>query len=197
MMSVEPCILTGKLVRLEPLQARHADDLFLTGQESETWLYMQCNPCESREALQQWITETLLLQQSGECVPFAIIDLTTERAIGSTRYLNIVPHDYGLEIGWTWLDPAIRRSGVNTECKYLLIKHAFDDLKAIRVQLKTDSRNLRSQAAIERIGALKEGILRNHMIRADGYRRHTVYYSILDSEWPSVKAGLVAKMHAY
>lgn len=197
MMSIEPCILVGKIVRLEPLQAQHADDLFLAGQEREMWLYMSSNPCVSRETMQQWITETLLLQQAGECLPFAIIDLATERAIGSTRYLNIVPKDYGVEIGWTWLDPAVRRSGVNTECKYLLLQHAFDKLGAIRVQLKTDSRNLRSQTAIERIGAIKEGVLRNHMIMADGYRRHTVYYSILDSEWPSVKAGLAAKMHAY
>ena len=197
MMSVEPCILTGKIVRLEPLQAKHADDLFVIGQERETWLYMPSNPCASRETLQQWIIDALLLQQSGGCLPFAIIDLATGRAIGSTRYLDIAPKDYRLEIGWTWLDPAVRRSGVNTECKYLLLKHAFDELKAIRMQLKTDSRNLRSQAAIERIGGIKEGILRNHMIMPDGYRRATVYYSILDSEWPAVKAQLEAKMNAY
>jgi RimJ/RimL family protein N-acetyltransferase len=194
MMSVEPCTLTGKIVRLEPLQAKHAEDLFLAGQEREMWLYMPTNPSVSREAMAQWIAETLRLQQAGECLPFAIIDLATGRAIGSTRYLAIVPKDYGLEIGWTWLDPAVRRSGVNTECKYLLLTHAFEDLQAIRVQLKTDSRNLRSQTAIERIGGIKEGVLRNHMIMPDGYRRHTVYYSILDSEWPTVKAGLEAKM---
>jgi N-acetyltransferase len=194
MMSVEPCILTGKIVRLEPLQAKHAEDLFLAGQEREMWLYMSTNPSVSREAMAQWIAETLRLQQAGECLPFAIIDLATGRAIGSTRYLAIVPKDYGLEIGWTWLDPAVRRSGVNTECKYLLLTHAFEVLQAIRVQLKTDSRNLRSQTAIERIGGIKEGVLRNHMIMPDGYRRHTVYYSILDSEWPTVKAGLEAKM---
>jgi RimJ/RimL family protein N-acetyltransferase len=194
MMSVEPCILTGKIVRLEPLQAKHAEDLFLAGQEREMWLYMSTNPSVSREAMAQWIAETQRLQQAGECLPFAIIDLATGRAIGSTRYLAIVPKDYGLEIGWTWLDPAVRRSGVNTECKYLLLMHAFEGLQAVRVQLKTDSRNLRSQTAIERIGGIKEGVLRNHMIMSDGYRRHTVYYSILDSEWPTVKAGLEAKM---
>jgi N-acetyltransferase len=197
MMSVEPCTLIGKTVRLEPLQARHADDLFLAGQEAEMWLYLPTNPCVSRGAMAQWIAETLRLQQAGDCLPFAIIDLATGRAIGSTRYLAMMAKDYGLEIGWTWLDPAVRRTGVNTECKYLLLTHAFEVLKAIRVQLKTDSRNVRSQTAIARIGGVREGVLRNHMIMSDGYRRHTVYFSILDSEWPSVKAGLETKMRAY
>lgn len=194
MMSVEPCTLTGKLVRLEPLESRHAEDLFLTGQEDEMWLYMFANPCASREAMAQWIADTLRLQQIGDSLAFAIIDLATGRAIGSTRYLAISAKDYGLEIGWTWLDPSVRRTGVNTECKYLLLTQAFEVWKAIRVQLKTDSRNIRSQNAIVRIGGIKEGVLRNHIIMPDGYRRHTVYFSILDSEWPGVKAGLEAKM---
>jgi RimJ/RimL family protein N-acetyltransferase len=119
------------------------------------------------------------------------------RAIGSTRYLDIQTQNRGLEIGWSWLTPTVQRTGVNTECKYLLLRHAFEQLGMIRVQLKTDSRNLQSQRAIERLGAVKEGTLRNHMILPDGYYRHSVYYSIIESEWPTVKAGLEEKMAGY
>jgi RimJ/RimL family protein N-acetyltransferase len=106
---------------------------------------------------------------------------------GATRYLNIMSDDRGLEVGGTWYGPEFQRTVVNTECKYLLFRHAFEELGCVRVQLKTDSRNERSQKAIERIGAKKEGILRNHMILPDGHIRDSVYYSILDSEWPDVK----------
>ncbi|GCF09435.1 GNAT family N-acetyltransferase [Dictyobacter arantiisoli] len=197
MMITEPCTLTGQLVRLEPLQPGHAEELYATGRELETWKYIPTNPCLSLETMQQWIADTLQLQQKGEILPFAIIDLASGRVVGSTRYLAIMPSFYNLEIGWTWLDPSVRRSGINTECKYLLLQHAFEDWHAIRVQLKTDSRNLRSQAAIARIGGVKEGVLRNHMIMPDGYRRHSVYFSILDSEWEQVKANLIVKMHVY
>ncbi|HEY3993517.1 MAG TPA: GNAT family protein, partial [Ktedonobacteraceae bacterium] len=134
------------------------------------------------------------LQKEGECLPFTIIDRARDRAVGQTRYLSIASKDYGLEIGWTWLAPAVQRSGINTECKYLLLSHAFEELGAIRIQLKTHHLNLKSQRAIERLGASKEGVLRNHMIMPDGSYRHSVYYSIIASEWPQVKAGLEAKM---
>ena len=144
--------------------------------------------------MEAWIALALDAQERGTEVPFAIRDRGTGQVLGSTRYLNIMPKDRGLEIGWTWLTGAARRTSVNTECKYLLLRHAFETLGAIRVQLKTDSRNVTSQRAIERIGAVKEGILRNHVIMPDGYYRHSVYYSILDSEWPSVKAHLEGKL---
>jgi RimJ/RimL family protein N-acetyltransferase len=115
------------------------------------------------------------------------IHLESGRVAGATRYLNIVPQDRGLEIGGTWYGPEFQRTVVNTECKYLLLSHAFERLGCIRVQLKTDLRNERSQRAIERIGAVKEGVLRNHMILPDGRIRHSVFYSILDTEWPEVK----------
>ncbi len=114
---------------------------------------------------------------------------------GATRYLNIVPKDRGLEIGGTWYGPEFQRTAVNTECKYLLLRHAFESLGCIRVQLKTDLRNERSQKAIERIGAVKEGVLRNHMILPDGRIRHSVFYSILDSEWLEVKKRLGEMMN--
>lgn len=142
--------------------------------------------------MERLVATTLQSQQAGICLPFAIIDRTRESAVGETRFLNILPQDRGLEIGSTWLAPAAQRTGINTECKYLLLSHAFEELGAIRVQLKTHHLNLRSQRAIERLGAVKEGTLRNHMIMPDGSYRHSVYYSIISAEWPRVKAGLEA-----
>ena len=197
MMNVEPITLTGYRIRLEPLQLEHADALLQTAYEAATWDYMPVNPSHSLDAMQQWIQSALLEQQAGSGLPFVIIDRVHDKVIGSTRYLDIVPAHWRLEIGWTWLAPEVRGSGVNTDCKYALLQHAFETLGAIRVQLKTDSRNLRSQRAIERLGAVKEGVLRNHVIMPDGYRRHSVYYSILDSEWPQVKAGLTARIQSF
>jgi RimJ/RimL family protein N-acetyltransferase len=120
--------------------------------------------------------------------------LKSGRVAGATRYLNIVPEFRGLEIGGTWYGLGFQRTAVNTECKYLLLQYAFETLSCIRVQFKTDSRNVRSQRAIERIGAKHEGILRNHMILPDGRFRDSVYYSILDNEWPGVKDNLAKKL---
>lgn len=194
MKKIEPVTLTGKLVRLEPLQMNHAADLYQAGQDTNIWTYMPVRAIRSVAALEQWIADALREQEAGLCIPFAIIDLVQDRAVGSTRYLSIMLHDRGLEIGWTWLTPDVQRTGINTECKYLLLRHAFEQLGAIRVQLKTHHLNLKSQRAIERLGAQKEGVLRNHVIMPDGSYRHSVYYSIIESEWPSVKAGLEAKM---
>ena len=193
-MHIEPVTLSGNVVRLEPLSLEYAAGLLIAGEESATWDYMPINPCQSIDTMRQWIHGTLQEQASGTCLAFAIVELKSGRAVGSTRYMNIMRKDRGLEIGWTWLAPDVRRSAVNTECKYLLLRHAFETLEAIRVQLKTDSRNLRSQRAIERLGAVKEGVLRNHMIMSDGYFRHSVFYSILDSEWLQVKKSLEVKM---
>ncbi len=193
-MNVEPVTLTGNVVRLEPLQRGHAERLFRAAQDPTIWSYMPYNPSLSLDAMDAWLTDALELQAQRSQVPFVITQIATGEAVGSTRYLTIVPHDRGLEIGGTWLARAVQRTPVNTECKYLLLRHAFETLKAIRVQFKTDSRNLTSQRAIERLGASKEGVLRNHMIMPDGYYRHSVYYSILDTEWPTVKANLEAKL---
>jgi RimJ/RimL family protein N-acetyltransferase len=137
-----------------------------------------------------WVRDILVRSEKGTDLPFAVIHLASGRVAGATRYLNIMPQDRGLEIGGTWYGPEYQRTAVNTECKYLLLQHAFESLGCIRVQLKTDLRNERSQKAIERIGAVKEGILRNHMILPDGRYRHSVFYSILDSEWTAVKQRL-------
>jgi RimJ/RimL family protein N-acetyltransferase len=142
--------------------------------------------------MRNWVLDILGRAEKGADLPFAVIDLASGRVAGATRYLNIMPKDRGLEVGGTWYGVDFQRTAVNTECKYLLMTHAFETLHAIRVQLKTDSRNERSQKAIERIGAKKEGVLRNHMILPDGYIRHSVFYSILDTEWLDVKKNLEA-----
>ncbi|GHO77737.1 hypothetical protein KSD_55080 [Ktedonobacter sp. SOSP1-85] len=135
--------------------------------------------------------------KAGTALPFAIIALADGRAVGSTRIGNIDQVNHGVEIGWTWLTPAVQRSGINTECKYLLLRHAFAELGAIRAQLKTHHQNLQSQRAIERLGATREGILRNHRVMADGSYLHSVLYSIIENEWPAVKAHLEAKQAIY
>jgi RimJ/RimL family protein N-acetyltransferase len=145
----------------------------------------------------RFVKDLLAREQKGTDLPFAVIHLASGRVAGSTRYLNIIPNDRGLEVGGTWYGLDFQRTAVNTECKYLLLTHAFEVLKCIRVQIKTDALNLRSQAAIERIGAVKEGVLRNHMILPDGRIRHSVFYSILDSEWDGVKKRLEEMLAKY
>jgi RimJ/RimL family protein N-acetyltransferase len=136
------------------------------------------------------------MQVRGLFLPFAIVDLATGRAIGSTRYLDISPHDRHVEIGWTWLGKDYWRTPINTECKYLLLRHAFETLGCIRVSLKTDLRNERSQRAIERIGGVREGVWRRVVVMHDGYQRSSVFYSILDDEWTGVKKRLEEKTSA-
>ena len=194
MLKIEPITLTGNLVRLESLQMKHATDLHRAAQDPTIWTYMTTTPIRSLTEMEQFIVTAMQEQERGVSLPFAIIDLAQEHAVGSTRYMDIKPHDRGLEIGWTWLSPSVQRTGINTECKYLLLRHAFEVCGTIRVQLKTHHLNFKSQRAIERIGAVKEGTLRNHVIMPDGSYRHSVYYSIIEGEWPSVKAGLEAKM---
>lgn len=185
-----PIVLKGRFARLEPLAAAHAGGLYDAGRDPDIWRYMPNVVCSSLENVQTWIDDALARAAGGGEIPFAIIDLASGRAVGSTRYLDIRREHRGLEIGWTWLSRDAQRTAINTECKYLLLCHAFDTLGAIRVQLKTDSRNIKSQKAIERIGGLREGVLRQHMICWDGALRDSVYYSITDREWPAVKANL-------
>ena len=182
-MNVQPVTLSSEVVRLEPLAREHAEGLYQASQDQDIWAYMPMNPSRSLATLLEWIDAAA----SGQQLAFAIRDANSGGLLGSTRYLNIASEHHGLEIGWTWLAAQARRTSVNTECKYLLLLHAFESLGAIRVALKTDRRNLRSQRAIERIGAVREGVLRKQMILPDGYHRDTVMYSIIDDEWPVVK----------
>lgn len=191
-----PVILQGAHARLEPLTLAHADDLFAVGQDAEIWHYMPVPPPRQVDDVRAWIAAALELHARGATLPFAIVDVKTQRAVGSTRYLDISARDRHVEIGWTWLGKAFWRTPINTECKYLLLAHAFETLQCIRVALKTDLRNERSQRAIERIGGAREGVLRRVVIMHDGYERSTVYYSILDVEWADVKKRLAEKMNA-
>jgi RimJ/RimL family protein N-acetyltransferase len=154
------------------------------------WRFMPYGLIRTEEQMAALVSDALDRQDRGTDVPFAVIHRETDRAVGGTSYLAIEPHHRSLEIGGTWYTPAHQRTGVNTECKYLLLRHAFEDLGCLRVQLKTDLRNERSQRAIERIGALREGVLRNNLVMPDGYIRSTVMYSILAEQWPGVKARL-------
>jgi len=144
--------------------------------------------------MRNWVLDIMSRAEMGTDLPFAVIHLASGRVAGATRYLNIMPKDRGLEVGGTWYGLEFQRTIVNTECKYLLLTHAFEILRCIRVQLKTDVRNVRSQRAIERLGAVKEGVLRNHMILPDGHYRDSVFYSILDTEWPAIKKSLEEKL---
>ncbi len=189
-MEVKPVVLTGKYVRLEPMTEAHVPGLAEIGIGQTFWGFMLYGDMNTVDDMRNWVRDILARAERGTDLPFATIHLASGRVAGATRYLNIVPKDRGLEIGGTWYGLEFQRTPVNTECKYLLLKHAFETLGCIRVQLKTDLRNERSQKAIERIGAVKEGVLRNHMILPDGRIRHSVFYSILDTEWEGVKKRL-------
>ncbi|MBM3124899.1 MAG: GNAT family N-acetyltransferase [Chloroflexi bacterium] len=187
---IQPITLVGNHVRLEIMTLGHAPELAKIGVGQDFWDFMLYGEMRTDQDMQNWVTDILNRSATGTDLPFVAIHLDSGRVAGATRYLNIMPKDRGLEIGGTWYGLEFQRTAVNTECKYLLLKHAFESLGAIRVQLKTDLRNVRSQVAIERIGARKEGILRNHMVLPDGRYRDSVFYSILDTEWQEVKVRL-------
>ena len=194
-MLVTPVAIEGRHVRLEPLAKAHLEGLARVGLDEELWRWIPA-PVRTVEELASYIDTALEEQMRGVSLPFALIEKATGRAIGSTRYGNIDRTHHRVEIGWTWVAREWQRSAVNTEAKYLLLRHAFEALRCIRVELKTDSLNEKSRAAILRIGAKEEGIFRNHMITASGRIRHTVYFSIVDSEWPAVKARLESLLNS-
>jgi len=188
-----PVILEGRHVRLEPLTLEHTAQLAEVGLDADLWTWIP-TPVRTPEEMSAYVQTALKEQATGSTLPFALIEKSSGRTVGSTRYGNIDRDHHRVEIGWTWVARQWQRTPINTETKYLLLRHAFETLRCIRVELKTDSLNERSRAAILRIGARQEGIFRNHMITASGRIRHTVYFSIVDSEWPEVKARLEAKL---
>jgi len=192
MMPVDPVTLAGHHVRLEPLSLAHEPELCAAGLDPEIWRWT-ASLVRTAADLRAYIETALEWQRQGTALPFAIIATASGRAVGSTRYANIDRANRRLEIGWTWLARAAQRTPINTEAKYLLLRHAFETLDCIRVEFKTDALNEPSRAALLRIGAKEEGILRSHVITATGRVRDSVYYSILAAEWPEVKAGLEAK----
>jgi len=195
-MMVSPVTLEGRYVRLEPLAKGHLAGLAEVGLDEELWRWIPTQ-VRTMEEMAEYIETALGEQERGVSLPFAIIEKAAGRAIGSTRYGNIDRTHHRVEIGWTWVARTWQRTAMNTEAKYLLLRHAFETLGCMRVELKTDSLNERSRAAILRLGAREEGIFRNHMITASGRIRHTVYFSIIDSEWPAVKARLEAILSSH
>jgi RimJ/RimL family protein N-acetyltransferase len=189
-MDIQPVTLTGRHVRLEPLAHAHVPDLTASGMDPDICQYIPYPHVQTETDMRAWVDDMLARQAKGTDLPFAVIHQAMGRAIGATRYLDIQRANRAVEIGGTWYAPAHQRTAANTETKLLLLSHAFETLGCIRVQLKTDERNVRSQRAIERIGAVKEGILRHSVIMPDGFRRSSVYYSVLAEEWPAVKARL-------
>lgn len=193
-MDIGPISLEGRYVRLEPLREQHAAAIFAIGQDSSIWTWMLRTPFTTLDEARELIAAAEVLERSGAQLPFAIIDRVSGRVAGSTRYLNISHVDCGLEIGHTWLGVEFQRTAINTECKFLLLQHAFEVLGCARVQLKTDARNERSRRAIERIGATLEGVLRKYQRTRGDHIRDTAMYSVTDDEWPCVRDRLLAKL---
>jgi RimJ/RimL family protein N-acetyltransferase len=194
-MKVEPVSLEGRHVMLEPLAKTHLAGLAQVGLDEELWRWIP-TPVRTTEDMAAYIETALQEEERGVSLPFAILEKATGRPIGSTRYGSIDRAHHRVEIGWTWVARDWQRTAMNTEAKYLLLRHAFEKLGCLRVELKTDSLNEKSRAAILRIGAKEEGIFRNHMITASGRIRHSVYFSIIESEWPAVKARLETKLNS-
>lgn len=190
-----PVLLEGRHVWLEPLAPAHLPALIAAAVRPEIFQWYLTKPLSDPAEMAAWVGEALRHQAAGTEVAFATVRRSDGAVVGSTRFMDLRRAHRALEIGNTWLAPEAQRTAVNTEAKYLMLGHAFEQWGAVRVQLKTDERNQRSRAAIARLGAVFEGVLRNYQTRAcDGYVRNTAMYSITDREWPAVKAGLEAKL---
>ncbi len=190
---VEPVTLEGDSVRLEPLSLDHVPGLTEIGLDPDVWRWLLA-PWESQDDMHRWVEEALAEQAGGREVPFATVERTSGRVVGSSRFLSIVPAHRRLEIGYTWIGSAWQRTAVNSEAKLLMLGHAFETLGAMRVEFKTDSLNGPSRRALAGIGATEEGTFRNHMLVHGGRRRHSTYFSVVDDEWPRVRAHLEARI---
>lgn len=193
---ITPIPLQGTFVVLEPLQPEHEAELQQVGSFPEIWTFLP-KAMVTNEDWKAYFKKAYDAKDAGVEFPFIIRERSSQCIIGTTRFMNISSKDDHLEIGSTWLTPRVWKSGVNTECKYLLLSHCFEHLGCVRIQIKTDSRNENSQRAIRRIGATYEGTLRKHMRLANGYVRDTAMFSIIDSEWPQVKEKLALMMQRY
>jgi RimJ/RimL family protein N-acetyltransferase len=183
-------VLQGYSVRLAPVDESHLDQLSLWSAEEDIWRYMTFAHLASREELQAWISTAMQANERGTEMNFAIIDEASRSAIGTTSFYRVVPEHKRIELGKTWLGAPYRRTHINTAAKYLLLHHAFETLLANRVELNTDARNLRSQRAMERLGAVRDGVLRSHTIMRDGFVRDTMNYSFTINDWPVTKTRL-------
>lgn len=185
--------LQGETVRLEPISMDHLEGLWQAARPDEIWTYM-ATKVRSKKEMEEMIHAAIKEREKGTQYTFTVMDQRNNHIIGSTRFLDILPGHNSAEIGSTWYHPDVWRTRVNTECKFLMLKHAFEKWHLRRVQLKTDSRNHRSQQAIARLGAVREGTLRKDRVISDGYVRDTVFFSILNEEWSHVKNGLIEKL---
>jgi RimJ/RimL family protein N-acetyltransferase len=192
-MTLDPVTLTGRHVRLEPLERRHVGRLAEIGLAGDVFRWFP-EPVTSPQDMADFVETALRDQASGKALPFVTIAAAEDAIVGSTRFGNIELAHRRVEIGWSWIAPPWQRTIVNTEAKYLMMRYAFETLGCIRVELKTDALNERSRAAIARLGAREEGTLRNHIVVAGGRLRDTVYFSVIDTEWPAVKAGLERRL---
>lgn len=192
-MNLEPVVLEGEFVRLEPMRVDHLPALCKAGLDASLW-ELTANIVKDESDLEKYVRAALADQALGNALPFVTIERSSGTVVGSTRFGNIDVVNKKAEIGWTWINPAWQRTAINTETKLLMLTHAFETWKCIRVELKTDALNQRSRNAIARIGGLEEGILRNHMITETGRFRDSVYFSIIESEWEPVKANLMSML---
>lgn len=180
-------VLQNRIARLEPLEISHTEELLPVALHESLWRFTSVQITD-HASLSRYIHQALEDKQRGVALPFIIRSAATGEAVGCTRFGNYEPAHQRVEIGWTWLSPALHGTGFNRYCKALLLDYAFDTLLLNRVELKTSARNLISQRAMEKIGATKEGILRRHMVQENGEIRDTVYYSFIKEEWPMIKA---------
>lgn len=192
-MHIAPVAMEGRHVRLEPLTMDHLDALCEVGLDEDLWRWIPIQ-VRTRDEMAAYVRMALQWQADGTALPFATVERGAGRAIGSTRYMNIDKANRHVEIGGTWIGRAWQRTAVNTEAKYLMLRHAFEQLGCHRVELKTDVLNEKSRNAILRIGAKQEGIFRKHVVCASGRVRDSVFFSVIDSEWPDVKTALEAKL---
>jgi RimJ/RimL family protein N-acetyltransferase len=193
-MIIRPVSLQGDHIQMVPLSEAYVPGLAVVGQDRIIWRYMIYGELTDEKKMLEHVRILLGRAKQGTDLPFVVIHNQSGQPIGCTRYLEIRPEHRRLEIGGTWFGLAFQRTKANTESKFLLLKHAFETLGCVRVQFKTSTKNERSQKALERIGARREGVLRNHMILPDGELRDSIYYSILPDEWPAVKGMLEEKL---
>ena len=193
MLTLDPVTLEGDVVRLVPLGVQHVDGMCEVGLDPEIWRWMPTT-VNDRAGMEAFVQESLDMQKAGTGLPFATTLRDTGQVIGSTRFMNVAVAHRRVEVGGTWIGTAWQRTRVNTEAKYLMLRYAFEQLGCLRVEFKTHARNSRSRAAILRLGAVEEGLFRKHMVQSDGSIRDTVYFSIVDDEWPVVKGRLEARL---
>jgi RimJ/RimL family protein N-acetyltransferase len=195
MITLNPTALHGELTILEPLHESHRHALYTAAQDETIWTHIASNALGNR--FHRWFDKALTCLEAKQHLPFIIRRRSDEKIIGSTRFYDIMPEHHRMTIGYTWYLPEVWGSFANPECKLLLLRHAFEDLKVNRIEFVTDSRNNRSRAAIKKLGASEEGLLRQHMVLENGFIRDSVIFSIIQPEWPRVKADLLARIDSF